>query len=375
MAIPGTAQLADYGCPVAPGTPGTGTVGVNPDGSCVGSACDNPLYKYDHQDVCGAISIVSLALEPSAIAIPKDRLAVVRVIATFSTGQKADVTDESTVNTADLDTAEYKGDGVVYGVDQGFTSIRGVWKGRSADGTVSVTDSACQQSVPWDVIFILDQSVGNYFFRSSAPVSGFGAYFRRTTPSIRGTIDLYEHFLLSFQMGMGLSNPWYESSASDDRAAIYVTGSGTPSMISDWSTALVPFSGYAVEGASRLGYALKLAKNKMSSARAEARKMIVVLTHAGETDCNPSLLAMSSQIKAEGIELAIVTPVSASQVEFFSHCSYPLTVFDYLQGCASPCLFMAGNTPWWSAAQALSKIQQIACGCSYSGVAIGLDVI
>ena len=115
MAITGTAQLTDYGCPVTPGTPGTGTGGVNADGSCAGSACDNPLYRYDNQTECGALTLVSLTLEPASISVPKDRLAFVRVIATFSTGAKADVTSESTVNTGDTDTATYQGDGVVRG--------------------------------------------------------------------------------------------------------------------------------------------------------------------------------------------------------------------------------------------------------------------
>jgi hypothetical protein len=111
----------------------------------------------------------------------------------------------------------------------------------------------------------------------------------------------------------------------------------------------------------------------MNSARPEARKMIVVLTHAGETDCNPPALAAAQQIKDAGVELAIVTPVAASHVEFFSTCSYPLTVFDYLQSCASPCLFLSGNSTWWAAGQALTRLLETACGCSYSGVAVGLD--
>lgn len=378
MAIPGSSELSSVTCATTDGSGGSTTGGVTTGGGfCPDAACDNPLYRYDNQTECGSLTLVSLRLEPASIAIPKDRVGVVRVIAKFSTGQDADVTLESSVNTADSDTAEYRGDGVVYGAEQGITTIRGVWKGRTADGTVSVTDSACQKAVPWDIVFILDQSVGNYYFRSTLYNPGVGAYLTRYTPPVSPYVDIYEWFLLSVQMGMDLTSTWNPSATGTDRVAVILTGDGTPTVLpgsggSPWSTSVRVTSAIGIQGASRLGRAVQLARDTMGSAREEARKMIVVLTHAGETDCTPPASAACAAAKGDGIEVAIVTPVAASTVEFYSACSYPLTVFQYLQNCASPCLFLSGNSHWWAAGSTLTNLLQTACGCSYSGVAIGL---
>jgi len=378
MAIPGSSELSSVTCATTDGSGGGTTGGVTTGGGfCPDAACDNPLYRYDHQTECGSLTLVSLRLEPASIAVPKGRVGVVRVIAQFSTGQEADVTLESVVNTADTDTAAYQGDGVVYGADQGITTIRGVWQGRTADGTVSVTDSACQSAVPWDVVFVLDQAVGNYFFRSTRFNPGTGAYFTRYTPAVSPYIDLYDWFTLSMQMGMDLTSSWNPNATGNDRVAIVVTGDGTPATLpgsggTPWSSSVRTTSAIGILGASRLGAAVDRARTIMDGARPEARKLIVVLTHAGETDCTPTALAECAAAKADGLEVAIVTPVAASHVEFFSSCSYPLTVFEYLQSCASPCLFMSGNSKWWAAGSTLTNLLQTACGCSYSGVAIGL---
>jgi len=378
MAIPGSAELSSITCATDSSSGGGTTGSVTPGGGfCPDAACDNPLYRYDHQTDCGSLTLISLRLEPASVAIPKDRVGVVRVIAKFSTGQEADVTTESTVNTADSDTAEYKGDGVVYGAEQGITTIRGVWKGRSADGTVTVTDSACQSAIPWDVVFVLDQAVGNYFFRSTRATPGFGAYFQRYTPNVAPYIDIYDWFVLSMQMGMDLTSSWNPSATGNDRVAVVLTGDGVPTVLpgengSRWSSSVRTVSTIGLNGASRLGAAIDLARSTMASARPEARKLIVVLTHAGETDCNPTALAECTAAKGDGFEVAIVTPVAASHVEFYSACSYPLTVFEWLQSCASPCLFLSGNSTWWAAGSTLTNLLQTACGCSYSGVAIGL---
>ena len=378
MAIPGSSELSSVTCATTDGSGGGTTGGVTTGGGfCPDAACDNPLYRYDHQDDCGAMTLVSLRLEPSSIAVPKNRVGVVRVVAKFSTGQEADVTLESTVNTADTSTAEYQGGGAVYGAEQGITTIRGVWKGRTADGTVTVTDSACQSAVPWDVVFVLDQSVGNYFFRTARSTPGFGAYFQRYTPNVSPYIDIYDWFILSMQMGMDMTSQWNPGATGNDRVAIILTGDGTPTILpgaggSTWSSSVRTTTAVGIQGASRLGRAIEMARQTLGTARTEARKMIVVLTHAGETDCNPPASAECSAAKADGYEVAIVTPVAASTVEFYSACSYPLSVFQYLQSCSSPCLFFGGHLQWWSASSALANILQTACGCSYSGVAIGL---
>lgn len=379
---PGVVEITQYTCESdADGT----------NSGCTLSACGNPLYAYDNQDECGAVTLVSLSLSPSSVSVGVDRQALVRVIAEFSTGQTADVTEESTIVPGSDLIVEHTGSGVLKGLLVGSTSLKGVWRGRIAEGDVTVFDTSCQVDYDWDVVFVLDESVGSYLYRNSVPTRSttggiFGANWRKESPTgLAPVIDDYGDFVLAMQLSMDLLNPWNEDLTGNDRVAVVLSGNGVPTVPVGWTNSVQVVStsarystttaGYltTIQSESALGKALQKAQTLLTTARADARKVVVILTHGAETDCSPPARAITNVLQNSGYEVVVVTPVTPG-VAAYSTCSYPLSVYTHLQAMASPCLFYDGANSG-TARNVLSQILANACaGCDYSGSGLGIGL-
>lgn len=354
MALPGTSIVTTYSCPSTSG-------GSSGGGSCptVTSQCVDPFYAIANTTECGAVAVTALRVEPSGLDIVAGRLGKVRVIATFSTGQEADVTDEARVYTQNDEIAEYVRDGVVKANVEGAVWLEGLWEGLSARGTVTVTEEACVAAQGWDVCVVLDQSVGTAFLPYRRPGLDPEQLYVRRVP-LANRVDYFDEILLSLQLSMSLANEWQPEDPGADRISIVLTSDGEPTVAQGWTNSLTVLASTGEYSEARVGKALQRAQYLMTSARPAARKMVVLITNGGEWGCNPTSLSVALQLQAAGVAVAVVTPVSANN-GFFSACSYPQSAFAYLQSCASPCLFYGGLT-FGGLTNALGDIQREQCG-------------
>lgn len=350
--LPGTSTITTYGCPTDTGTS---------DGSvpCGSDACVDPFYAMDHADSCDAVTVTSLRVEPTGLGIVMGRLGKVRVIATFSTGQEADVTDEARVYSQNDEIAAYLSEGVVQANAEGAVWLEGIWEGYSARATVTVTDEVCVGATGWDVCFVLDQSVGTAFLPFRRPGQDPEQLYIRRVP-LENRVDYFDEVLLSMQLALSLTNEYQPSDPGADRVSIVLTGDGEPTVAQNWTNALTVLASTGTYQDTRLGRALQRAQYLMLSARPAARKLVVVVTNGGEWGCNPTALSVALQLQEAGVLVAMVTPVAANG-GFFSACSYPQSAYDYLQSCASPCLFYGGLS-FGALTNALGDIQREACG-------------
>lgn len=351
--LPGNVTITDYNC--KEGGEVVATCEVNP--------CDNPFYAVEHPGECN-LTVTLLRLDPSSQEIKKGRSGMVRVIAQFSNGAEADVTDEAIVTTDDSSIAEYASSGVVNGNEVGSTAAHGTWKGLSASGSITVTDAACLDAQSWDVVFVLDQSVGTYFVKHQAYIPRMGFKYLRVGGAA-GEVRQYAQTALSFMLSMHLRSQFRPDIEARDRIAVVLTGDGHPYVHLSWSDSVQPIISTPMYGDNRLGEALNLAKALFASGRPEARKVCVVFTGGAETFCNPPYRSVAHQMKLEGIEVAIATPVGPGD-GLFSACSYPATVYSSLQQAASPCLFFGGIT-WRNVASVMGSILSTACECEMDG--------
>ena len=313
----------------------------------------------DHADSCDTVTVTALRVEPAGLGIVMGRLGKVRVIATFSTGQEADVTDEARVYSQNDEIAAYLSEGVVQANAEGAVWLEGIWEGYSARATVTVTDEVCVGATGWDVCFVLDQSVGTAFLPFRRPGQDPEQLYIRRVP-LENRVDYFDEVLLSMQLALSLTNEYQPSDPGADRVSIVLTGDGEPTVAQNWTNALTVLASTGTYQDTRLGRALQRAQYLMLSARPAARKLVVVVTNGGEWGCNPTALSVALQLQEAGVLVAMVTPVAANG-GFFSACSYPQSAYDYLQSCASPCLFYGGLS-FGALTNALGDIQREACG-------------
>ncbi len=364
MSLPGSAILTDYACdPVAT------------DSTCSVSACRNPLWAIDHPDDCDAPTVTGVRTEPENISIVAGRRGHVRVVAEFSNGTEADVTDIASLVAEDTGVAEVvsQSAGVVRGLVAGEAWVDGAFGGFTARSTVSVLDSADVDSVTWDVVFVLDLSAANHVISSrsltadqSRVVRTFsgseiavpGYYWQANRPIGDGaSIDVLDDLVKQAQLPLSLTNDWDDDEGAD-RFALVVTGDGHPYVYQSWTDAYTeaPFA-YAYADCA-LGDAMERAQTLLASARTASRKLVVVFSAGTETSCSPPAKTVATAIKTAGHKVAVVTPleaVSRTGTTLYSACSYPQTAYDNLQETASPGCFKGGRL-WADVSAAFSQI-------------------
>lgn len=365
MPIPGSVEITEYACdPVAT------------DSTCSVDPCRNPLWAIDHPDDCDAVTLTAVRTEPENISIVAGRRGHVRVVAEFSNGSEADVTDAASLTAEDTGVAEVvsASDGVVRGLAAGEAYVDGAYGGYTARTTVSVLDSTDVDSVSWDVVFVLDLSAANHvissrsltadasrvvrsFSGSEAVVPGY--YWQALRPIGDGaSIDVLDDLLKQAQLSLSLTNDW-DDDPGDDRFALVVTGDGHPYTYQGWTDTYItaPFA-YAFSDCA-LGDAMEQAQALIGTARTASRKMVVVFTAGTETSCAPSAKSVATAIKAVvGNKVAVVTPlesVSRTGTTIYSACSFPQTSYDNLQETASPGCFFGGRL-WADVAAAFGPI-------------------
>ncbi len=351
MSLPGTVTITTYGCST------TGSASES-SGSCSSDPCVDPFYALANPTECD-VTVAALRIEPTTVDIVAGRLGKIRVIATFSSGQEADITDEARVYTQNDEIAEYVSDGVLKANVEGAVWVEGIWEGLSARGTVTVTEEACVGAQGWDVCVVLDQSVGTAYLPYRRPGLDPEQLYLRRVP-LDNRVDYFDEILLSLQLSMSLQNEYQPDDPGNDRISIVLTSDGEPTVAQGWTSALTVLASHGQYSEARVGRALQRAQYLMTSARTTARKLVVLITNGGEWGCNPTALSVALQLQTAGIAVAVVTPVSANN-GFFSACSYPQSAFAYLQSCASPCLFYGGLT-FAGLTNALGDIQREQCG-------------
>lgn len=113
------------------------------------------------------------------------------------------------------------------------------------------------------------------------------------------------------------------------------------------------------------------------SGRPDARKLVVLFTTGDERNCNPGMLGACQALALNGIEVAVVTPLTANSPVYspcYSNQFALVTAHSILSQCASSsCLFVDGDRGGLAGAMAIpSQLLRMTCeGCS-SGVGIGL---
>ena len=369
----GTTILTEYSCE-AEVTPGGCT------GDATDDPCLNPFYALDNPDTCDAVSVAYLRLEPSALTVTKGRRGTIRVVAVFNDGREGVVTDDSVIETGNDSISKYLDHGVVSGTAEGATWVEAIWRGLAVRGTITVIDNPCVDGTgPWDVVCVFDQAIGTTLLAGRKPayyrsgVSGVSLeaqphfYWRRQVvdPNIP---DFFNDALKGIQHSLSLLNTSDPSDPGEDQFALVVTGDGAPRVEWNWGNEIREAGFTRTLSDARLGAAVERARILFQSARPEARKLCVLMTCGSEWSCNPPLSAAAAALKADGIELAIITPVGP-YTQSQSTCTYPQTTFTYLQNAASPCLLFGG----WSYATlsgVLGSVTSEACGgpCASSGL-------
>lgn len=365
--IPGSVEITTESCDAPPVS-----------GGCV-TACDNPLYRFDNPDTCGALAFASLRIEAAASEVVKGRRTKVRVIARFANGREADVTEESTITSDDTDVAVYEESGIFYGASAGLAGVAGVWKGRAAEATLTVVDSPCVLAQPWDVVFVIDTAVGYYMLQTVQHSLWGGSpqmYWRRGQPGDPNdvvAIDLFDDMVLQTQLAMDLLDDRNPASTGTDRiAVINMNGSANPQITQTWTNEVVEVPVYQTGGVSQLGRALERAENLLATARSSARRLVIVLTMGG-TELSPSALTVGNRIRNAGTQLAVVTPLDATSTSK-SIPAFPKTAYAYLQALAGPCLFF-GGAHYAYAPAILARVIRSACECTTSGSGVGAEIL
>lgn len=363
MSTPGSVTLTEYGC------------GTASEAACTITACRNPLWAVDHPDDCTAPTLTGIRTEPETLSVVAGRRGHVRVVAEYSNGSEADVTEFAILASGDADTAEVVSapEGVVRGVAAGEIWVEAAYQGYADRTTVTVLSATNVDSATWDVVFVLDLSAANHviasqslpanqsrvlqaFSGSTETVPGF--YWKALRPVGDGiSIDVFDDLLKQAQLPLSLLNEW-DDDPGDDRFALVVTGNGTPYTYQPWTDAYIeaPFA-YAYSDCA-LGEAMQKAQTLLASARAESRKLVVVFTAGGETSCSPPAKTVATAIKGAGHKVAVITPlesVSRTGTTIYSACSYPQTAYANLQEMASTGLFRGGRE-WANVSAAFSTL-------------------
>lgn len=364
--LPGSVDLTEYACdPVAT------------DSTCTSDPCRNPLWAIDHPDDCdNAPTLTGVRTEPENISIVAGRRGHIRVVAEFSNGTEADVTDAASLVVEDTGVAEVvsEADGVVRGLVVGEAWVDGAYGGYTARSTVTVLDSTDVDSVSWDVVFVLDLSAANHVISSrsltatqsrvvrtfsGSELTAPGFYWRSNRPIGDGaSIDVLDDLVKQAQLSLSLTNDW-DDDEGNDRFALVVTGDGHPYVSSSWSSAYIeaPFA-YAYSDCA-LGDAMERAQTLLASARTASRKLVVVFSAGTETSCAPPAKTVATAIKAVvDDKVAVITPleaVSRTGTAIYSACSFPQTAYANLQEAASPGCFYGGRA-WADVAAAFSQI-------------------
>lgn len=364
MSLPGTVTIAELRCdPVAT------------DSTCTVDLCRNPLWAIDHPDDCTAPTLTAVRTEPENISIVAGRRGHVRVVAEFSNGAEADVTDAASLIAEDTGVAEVvsEADGVVRGLAAGEAYVDGAYGGFTARTTVSVLDSTDVDSVSWDVVFILDLAAANHVLSSRSQVAAAsrvtqsfsgsemtvpGYYWRALRPIGDGaSIDVFDDLLKQAQLPLSLANDW-DDDPGDDRFALVVTGDGNPYTYQGWTDTYMTAPFAFAHADCALGDAMELAEALLGTARPASRKLVVVFTAGSETSCSPSAKSVATTIKAAGNKVSVVTPlesVSRTGTAIYSACSYPQLAYDNLQEMSSPGCFSGGRA-WANVAAAFGPI-------------------
>lgn len=328
MNLPGSIVATEGSCAVS----GTST-------DCYTSQellCFNPCYALAHEDACGAVTVTALRLEPEDSEVATGRRCVVRVVATFSNGREADVTQEAELDTENDSVAAYLDDGMVRGVAAGSCWIEATWGGRSCRGTVTV---AAGSTAVLDMVLVLDTRVlaelGGVHTRSDA---GFDSYYLPTPVAYSEGLA---YLARAAQGALALTTTLDPDESGGDRVAIVATGPSGTLAVSGWSTSLVDVELTALQG-GRVGKAIEAAETLMDSARSTANKAILVVTSGQESACNPSLSVSAASAINAGSKLAIVSPIAADTT-IEAACSSGTPLFEYLQAATSQtCLFVGG---------------------------------
>lgn len=318
------------------------------EGSCGSSAssgecytnqellCFNPCYALTHEDACGNVTVTALRLEPEDSEVATGRRCAVRVVATFSNGREADVSQEAVIDTENDSVAAYLDRGLVRGVAAGSCWIEATWGGRTCRGTVTV---ATGSTATLDLVLVLDTMVlaelGSVNTRSDA---GVDSYYLPTPVNYSEGLA---YLARAAQGALAVTTALDPDEAGGDRVAIVATGPTGTLSVSGWSTSLVEVELAALQG-GRVGKAVEAAETLLESARTTANKAVLVLTSGLEAACNPSLDSAAGSAVNAGAKLAIVSPVAADTT-IEAACSSGTLLFSYLQGVTSqPCLCLGG---------------------------------
>ena len=364
MSIPGAVSINEYSTESADSS------------ECSVDSCRNPLWAISNPGSCDVVpTLTGVRVEPESISIVAGRRGHIRIVAEFSNGSEADVTESGMLVSGDESTAEVASSsgGVVRGVVAGETWVDGVYQGYMARSTVTVLASTDVASVDWDVVFVLDLSVENLQISSKSLPANQSRFLRQyswsylLSPGIYWrafraigdgiSIDVFDDLVKQAQLSLSLHNEW-DDDAGEDRFALVVTGDGNPYTYRTWTDtyadALFP---YAYSDCA-LGDAMERAQTLLASARTASRKLVVVVTAGGETSCSPPAKTVATAIKTAGNKVAVITPldsVGRTGTTIYSACSYPQTAYANLQEMASPGCFFGGRT-WATMSSAFSRV-------------------
>ena len=332
MPIPGSSTVLTYDC----ASTATGPVCASQT-----DATRNPLANLD------ANPPVSVRTEPSSVSVVAGRRAKIRVVATFTDGQEADVTSLTTFNSPNATIAESLGSGFIAGRAEGAAYVEFSWGAFSGRVEVTVSAIGGVDDAPWDVVLVIDQSLGSSFF----PYQDFEAWSSASSatptrqlywhPTTQTSIDLFDEILAQAQCALSIRNAQDPTDTGEDRLAVVLTGDGDPITATTWSNSAsaITFTGHFAD--VRLGQALQRAGTLLSSALVGSTKLVIVVTASGGNGCSPSALSAATTLKGSGALVAVVTPLAATATTF-SACTYPQKAFAMMQSAATSGLFYGG---------------------------------
>lgn len=346
------------------------------------NSCRNPLYAFEHQDTCGTLVISSLAATPAEQTLSLGRSGYVQAIVTFDDGRSADVTGEASFASSDSGIVVSLGGGLFEGVAAGTAIVTAIWGGKTAMATLNVTAAGCVDDQPWDVVVVADD--GDVWIDGGRYIPGIGGSTRvrafRRAASTAATA--YPADILQLMLSMDLLDSG-EITAADGFALggwnpiAYPSGIGGTRTGSDriWTgtewTNQVTMAPCFINAQGDTGRKLAdAAQILIGSGRPGARKLVVLYSTGGETTCNPGLTAAGNVLHANGILLAVVTPLTESDSNVVSPCEQ-IPAYAVLGALPStPCLFFGGGD---SGAGVFASMLSTVCGGCSSGDGIGVD--
>jgi hypothetical protein len=376
-------EFTGYSCNDASAGSGAG-------GSCSDwyTSCRNPLYALDHPDECGSgLAVSELVITPPAMTIPAGRGGYLQAIALFNDGRAADVTGETAFASADTGVLVSLGNGLIEGVAAGATAVTGIWNGKTAVAEVTVSDVGCIADVPWDVVVVADDGVvwveaPVFVVRNEA--SQKARALRRIQSNAR---QFYPAAILQLMLSMDLLDSGGVTSADGYVAEGWTSTAPLPTGIggtragsdriwtgSQWSNQVDTATCF-IDAQGDTGKALMdAAQILVSSGRPGARKLVVLFSTGGEKSCSPSIRSAAATLVGNGFDLAVVTPLSASDTAVVSKCDL-MPAHAMLQEIPSaPCYFFDGASPKGGVFSAM--LATVCGGCSgSSGQGFGLDEI